>query len=94
MNTFWKNNPYADRPNFVNLGQYSYGDVNGNSHQYDLYALVGPTVIDFGAKYGPKDHEYESGSAHLLYSEYVFYVGRATGIAAARYFANFHKGGD
>jgi len=92
---YWDNNPFNDSNHFVDLGSYSITDATSLrvvTTNYDLYALVQPNgTIDFGAKYGANDEQYESGMAHKKQNgKWKFYVNRATAIAAARYFANHH----
>ncbi len=89
-------NAFSDCPEFVSLGPYNIGTVKDGcqtSERYDLYALPyfsGKTnTISFGARYGNRPEEYKSGEAYLNdKGEWKLMVGRETGIAAARFFAN------
>lgn len=92
----WKDNPYSDAENFVDLGQWSIARIRAKGEtveKYDLYALVNPWGdISFGAKYGPEEHEYLSSNAHQrVNGEWDVWGSQATLMAAARYFANHHK---
>jgi hypothetical protein len=81
-------NPYADRPDFVDLGSYSVVDV-----KYDLYVLIGqlPGNISAGARYGDNHSDYESGAAVLDdNAQWRLYGTPPTVTAMALFFANHH----
>ena len=91
-------NPWGHNTYFLNLGHYDVGTVSGPTDRRDLYALLrskdgeDQATVHFGARYGDEPHEYQSGEAFYSDGQWNLYVNGATAIAAARYFANHHKG--
>ena len=88
-------NPYAKTPGFVDLGEFNLNTIDGTQEQYDLYAIEhSGNEVSFGAKHGQSDDDYLSGVA--IYSDKrkrwsILTGGPAISLAAARYFANFHR---
>lgn len=67
-------NPYEKRRDFINLGDYTHTDCTVTPHKttyYQFYALdsLSRDTIDLGAKYGPEDSHYQSGTLYFCEQE-------------------------
>lgn len=84
--------PYAVLPYYLYLGRYSTG-FGRDTRWFDLSALRKEGTVEFFARYGNTGTDYTRGLAKKREDgTWDLSVSGENAVAAARYFANQHKG--